>query len=213
MLCRRGIPVDVVVDVGVLHGTAELIDNFPDVHHFLFEPVAECADAISQAYAKLDHTLIQKAVGSGDGVASMSILGEAGSLNSSAHVSVGGANADERAIEIVSLDSCVAGFGHVENCLLKVDTDGNEISVLRGAHAFLSKCSIVVVEATQDNMGEVVSFMSENRFSIFDIVEPCYFDDALWQVDIIFIRVDLYAEKFESIVDNEFDQSKYEIFK
>ncbi|RKQ96200.1 FkbM family methyltransferase [Maricaulis maris] len=212
VLRRRGIPVDAVVDVGVLHGTFELIDSFPDVHHFLFEPVEECAHIISQAYSKLDYTLVPKAVGSGDGVTSMRILGEPGSLNSSAHIKVVGENGSERSVEVISLDSCFDQFETVENCLLKIDTDGSEIGVLKGSCTFLSRCAVVIVEATKDNIIEVMSFMSDRKFQIFDMVEPCYFDDALWQVDLIFIRKELYDDKFGTILGNDFDSSKYQIF-
>ena len=54
VLKRRGVRVDAVVDVGVLHGTSELIDHFPGVHHYLFEPVDECRDAIERVYAGLE---------------------------------------------------------------------------------------------------------------------------------------------------------------
>ncbi len=213
VLKGRGVRVDAVVDVGVLHGTSELIDHFPNVHHYLFEPVDECRDAIARAYAGLDFTLFQKAVGRGDSVASMRILGEAGSLNSSAHVGLAAGGQEGRAIDVVALDSVSAEFGPVRNCLLKVDTDGNEISVLEGARNFLSKCTVIVVEVTQTNLAEVVARLTAEGFSLFDIVEPCYFDDALWQVDVIFLRNESYSEMFDTITDNNFDKEKYHIFK
>lgn len=213
VLKERGVCIDAVVDVGVLHGTSELIHHFPNVHHYLFEPVDECREAIRQAYAGLSFTLIQKAVGEGDRVASMRILGEAGSLDSSAHVRPESIGHDLRDVDVVSLDSMSAQLDHIQDCLLKIDTDGNEVSVLEGAGCFLSKCAIVVVEVTQDNMADVVSRMSGHGFSIFDIVEPCYFDEALWQVDIIFLRRRDHIEKFDIISDNNFDKSKYTIYK
>lgn len=213
VLRGRGVTIDAVVDVGVLHGTPELIESFADVPHFLFEPVGECAESIGQAYSGISHTLIQKAVGSSDGTASMRILGEAGSLHSSAHLDAAPSAETSRQTDVVTLDSYAGEFGSVENCLLKVDTDGHEISVLHGGAEFLRRCAVAVVEVTQANLSDVVSFMSERDFVIFDIVEPCYFDDALWQVDVIFVRSDLHAEKFESIVDNDFDKSKYQIYR
>ncbi|BDX00709.1 FkbM family methyltransferase [Maricaulis maris] len=213
VLKRRGVRVDAVVDVGVLHGTSELIDHFPRVHHYLFEPVDECRDAIERVYAGLDFTLFQKAVGSGDSVATMRILGEAGSLNSSAHVDLAEGGREARAIEVVALDSVAAKFGPVRNCLLKIDTDGNEVSVLDGARSFLSSCAVIVVEVTQANLAEVVARLTAEGFSIFDIVEPCYFDEALWQVDVIFLNNKSHSELFDTITDNDFDKDKYKIFK
>ncbi|WP_300540904.1 FkbM family methyltransferase [Maricaulis sp.] len=213
ILKKRGVAVGAVIDVGVLQGTPELIDNFRDVHHFLFEPVDECARPIRRAYEGLNFTLIQKAVGCSDGEASLRILGEAGSMNSSAHLDGVATQTPARQIDVVSLDSFAEHLGSVENCLLKIDTDGHELSVLRGASVFLNSCSIVVVEVTQVNMADVVYFMSEHCFNIFDIVEPCYFDESLWQVDIIFLRNSIHDNIFDSISDNNFDKSKYEIYR
>jgi hypothetical protein len=62
ILQQYGVPVRTVLDVGVLHGTPELIEVFPDIRHILFEPVAEFANHIAKAYAGTPHTLVSAAV-------------------------------------------------------------------------------------------------------------------------------------------------------
>lgn len=44
-----GVPVECVLDVGILHGTTGLMQVFPDVKHHLFEPVDNYFDIIHKA--------------------------------------------------------------------------------------------------------------------------------------------------------------------
>ena len=212
MLRDRGVRITSIVDVGVLHGTPELVDVFSDLPHILFEPVTECASQIERVYRNIDYTLVQKAVGDRDGHCNLRIRGEAGALTSSAHVErVPGE--DVRPVELISLDTFCAQAGPIEDGLLKIDTDGHEEAVLRGGREFVGKCSVVIIESTNANINRILELMFGMGFLIFDIVEPCYYDGALWQVDIIFIRKDVMGISFDTISDKGVDFSKYEIFK
>lgn len=212
MLRDRGVPITGVVDIGVLHGTSELLGVFPDLPHILFEPVAECASQIEKVYRNIDYTLVQKAVGDRDGQCNLRIRGKAGAATSSAHVErVPGE--DVRSVEQISLDTFDAQSGTFESCLLKIDTDGHEEAVLQGAERFVNKCSTVIVECTNSNMHAVLNIMLGRGFEIFDIVEPCYYDGALWQVDMIFVKKDIIGKLFDTILSGDVDFSKYEIFK
>jgi FkbM family methyltransferase len=212
MLRERGVRITSVVDVGVLHGTPELVDVFPDLPHILFEPVSECAYRIEKVYRNVDYTLVQKAVGERDGHCNLRIRGEAGALTSSAHVERAPGE-DVRSVELISLDTFCAQAGPIDDGLLKIDTDGHEEAVLQGGGEFVGKCSVVIIESTNANMNKILDLMFGMGFLIFDIVEPCYYDGALWQVDIIFIRKDIMEMNFDTISDKGVDFSKYEIFK
>ena len=211
-LKSRGVPVDCIVDVGVLRGTRELIDSFPELYHYLFEPVLECNPAISQSYRHIRHEVINVAVGLQDQPGHMYCTGGAGNNGSSAKFIPGNATSLENNIKTVSLDYYFEDQFKYHNAFLKVDTDGNEESVILGATGFVEKCSVVMVETTSTRLVSIVSLMQDRGFVVFDIVEPCYYDEALWQCDIIFIRKEIFAEKFEIIDDGGFDPRKYSIF-
>lgn len=212
VLKGRGVPVDCIVDVGVLQGTRELIESFPELHHYLFEPVLECNPAISQSYRYIKHEVINVAVGLQDQPGHMYCTGGAGESGSSARFVPGGALSPESNIKTVSLDHYFENQFKYNNAFLKIDTDGNEENVILGATDFVEKCSVVMVETTSTRLVPIVSLMQDRGFVVFDIVEPCYYDEALWQCDIIFIRKEIFQEKFETIGDEGFDPGKYSIF-
>jgi hypothetical protein len=81
--------------------------------------------------------------------------------------------------------------------LLKVDVDGRELHVLRGAIETLRETGCAIVETVMFDTGPnyfyaVVDFMKQRGFVIHDIVNPFYRpnDLALWQVDTVFLPSD-----------------------
>jgi len=213
VLRQRVTPVSTVIDVGVLHGTTELRHIFGDARHYLFEPMVECAPVIKMAYAGCDHVLIHKAVSDEDGEVTLKVSGEPGSVRAGAVVAPGETKGAERTVQRISLDTYFSGGAGLEGgCLLKVDTDGHELNVLKGAVRLLPRCSIVIVEATASALPEISGFMQAQGFVIYDMVEPCYYDESLWQVDLIFISSALHAELFETIADQGYHSEKYHIY-
>ncbi len=79
---------------------------------------------------------------------------------------------------------------------LKLDVQGYELEVLRGAASVLSHCEFVFLEASLipvnagcPLMAEILGFMSERGFRIFDICSLMRrTDESLWQSDLLFIK-------------------------
>jgi len=215
VLIKRGIVIDAVIDVGVLHGTGELISTFPNVKHYLFEPVVECNEQIKRTYAQLDYELINKAVGASESSENqyLHLSGAAGDIQTSATVRSHEDGQNVRPVPMTSLDAFFKLDHSHERPLLKIDTDGYEMSVLSGATEILRQCPIVIVEATMDKLPQIAEFLSQQGFRIFDMAEPCYYDDALWQVDLMFVRNDIHGTNFERIIDTGYSAEKYKIFK
>ncbi len=78
--------------------------------------------------------------------------------------------------------------------LVKIDTQGSELKILEGFGKFLNEVQVVQLECSliDYNLGgckvnEIINFMYENNFIIFDIVEE-HRDNSqnLFQVDILF---------------------------
>lgn len=88
-----------------------------------------------------------------------------------------------------------AGFGGAD--LLKLDVQGYELEVLKGAGRTLEGAEVVLMEVSLLRVNEgaplladVLQFMGERGFRAYDI---CSFirrplDNALWQSDFIFVR-------------------------
>jgi len=94
--------------------------------------------------------------------------------------------------------------------LLKIDTQGAEILVLKGAGRTLSRTTLIVLELSivEFNKGapraaEVIAFLSLCGFSPYDITELHYLPDGqLFQFDMLFARTE--SELLKPSVDKFF---------
>ena len=102
----------------------------------------------------------------------------------------------------------IDGLSFDGNALLKIDVDGGELQVLRGATGVLNHVAIVAVEATSDSICGLVQFASEHSFRLFDIVELCYCGNQLHQCDLIFV-----AERFCPLVFTPWSMESYQHFE
>ena len=100
---------------------------------------------------------------------------------------------------LVSLDAVIDAhprFNRVD--FLKLDVQGYELEVLRGASRVLSTSEFVLAEASliQTNSDcplifEVMSFLAANGFRLLDFCSQIRRrDGALWQTDLLFVRED-----------------------
>ena len=78
---------------------------------------------------------------------------------------------------------------------IKLDVQGAEIDVLRGAENTLKNVRFILLEASivQYNQGsplidEVVSYMSSIGSKIFDIIDYHYQKERLIQIDVLFVK-------------------------
>jgi FkbM family methyltransferase len=105
-----------------------------------------------------------------------------------------------------TIDEVVEMDGQGAPDLLKLDVQGYELEVLKGAERTLPQVSAVLAEVNLIDihkgaplLDELVTFMRERRFITYDIcgLTRRPLDDALWQADFIFVSRDshLRADK------------------
>lgn len=100
--------------------------------------------------------------------------------------------------ETVSLDDCLERIGWKRTDFMKLDTQGYELEVLKGARialegveAVLTEVSLLDVNRGAPLLHDMISFMKDRHFLAYDI---CSFamrrplDQALWQIDMIFVK-------------------------
>jgi FkbM family methyltransferase len=202
ILRQRGLPVSTVIDVGVHHQTPELIKVYPDCRHILIEPAIEFHAAIKTNYSRLDYILVPKACGDVDGSACLNIYDITGA-GGVTHTTITDKpqSPQFRTIEITTLHTLISALASQENILLKVDVDGVELQILKGAAESLQKCSCVIIEAplSIDNnlFFDRIAYMKGQGFELWDIVDFCYYKGCLSQVDVVFIRHDIKASMLQ----------------
>lgn len=204
LIKSRGIEFNTILDVGILTGTPELIKAFPDRHHVLFEPVIEFEAAIKEAYHGISYELVNCAISNDDGEVTLETKSVIAGVDISHSSIIEGpaASSSHRTVPMFKLDSFLSNYPRQGPYLLKIDIDGHELKVIEGAHLTLEQTAIVIIEADYASIAERIHALQHHGFEILDLVEPCYYDDAFWQCDIIMIKPDLKRKAFKSIKDN-----------
>lgn len=96
-------------------------------------------------------------------------------------------------LDVRTLDSYDGTFG--ANFLLKIDVDGSEMSILRGAKNCLSQASVVIIEADYSSVTERGSYLEAAGFQLIDIIDRVMYGEVLWQCDLVYLRNDLMSER------------------
>ena len=171
-----------IIDVGVGYGTNPLYKAFPSAYFVLIEPIEEYQRSINKVLAKYKGTVHYKAVGHKNGTLELYV--DLDNLQFSSHfertklTARKGHRIENRNIETATLDSLLNPPGTLERPLiLKIDTEGNELNVLKGASLLLESTDFVIVEASiakrfenSYEFDELITFMTEKRFKLFSIL-------------------------------------------
>lgn len=98
-------------------------------------------------------------------------------------------------VKLETLDSYESLWKNYHKALLKIDVQGYELSVLRGAGAALSHCSYVYCECSEVPLyegqalsGEVANFLSKHGFRLEYQANQQFHKGQLIQSDCLFVR-------------------------
>lgn len=205
LLTRNGI--DVVFDVGANTGryAAELRSASYSGRIVSFEPVRETFDRLRARVAPDPKwECLRLALAETEGSAEINV---AANLESSSFLSMaerhletmpGAAYARTEEVETASLDSLVADLASPQEAIfLKLDVQGFEMHVLRGARGSLARLRGVETELSlvrlydgEPTLREMLDYFADSHFELVSL-EPHFFDPAsghVLQVDAIFLR-------------------------
>ena len=215
-LKELGVPVNIVIDVGVMTCTSPLMQEFRDRRHVLVEPVEEFAPRIKQNYEKLniDYDLVIAAMSDRDGEVTMQTKSvRDGAAITHARIIDGDREGDNhRKAPAKTLETLVKEGGYTGPFLLKIDVDGAELDILKGARPVLKDCSVICVEVGIKNFVQRADFIIREGFQPFDIVDLCYYDRRFVQADMIFLNNQVIKDLNLEIYRDGFDIEKWEPF-
>jgi FkbM family methyltransferase len=194
-LSNTRFPLSLIIDVGVLTDTPELRMNFPTVKQLLIEPQIKYNDIINKNYKKNIYDLLNIGCDSKEDILYL----HSANMNPNELPSHNYLNNSFTNIQI-KVDTLNNISKNIDKwILLKIDVDGKEIDILKGADKCLEKCAFVIIEAQIERFNEISNILHNSGFILFNIVDICYLKNTLWQCDLIFINKNVKE------LHNEFD--------
>jgi len=183
-----------VIDVGVAYGTPDLYAAFPTSKFYLVEPLKEFEPDLQRLQSTYDTEYVLAAAGAAKGEVTLNIHADPRQTTSLARAAI-----DRRVVPVVTVDQVLAGRDLRPPVLLKIDTEGQELSVLQGAIETLHKVDLVILETRLisyvdglPEIADIMEYMTNEHFSLYDILDGGYrpLDKALEIVDLVFARKD-----------------------
>lgn len=193
-----------VIDVGANRGqfALDVESVLPEATVISFEPLAEPADVYRRLFTDNPRYSIHHcALGSSGGAATLHVSGQD---DSSSLLTIGAgqvalfpdtAERSTQSVRVETLDAMVEPDGLEEPALLKIDVQGYELEVLRGAERTLPKVRWVYVECSfqelydgQPLAGEVVRWLQENGYMLTGIGSVMSGPGGVVQADLLFER-------------------------
>ena len=200
----KGFKCDIAFDIGAFKGnwTRELLKVYPAAQVFMFEPLHEMKELLDRFCTS--HTgarWFPIALGSKTGTADFIVkptpsgsycLPEApGSISKSFQ---------HRLVETWRLDDFMKAKNLDSPQLVKMDTQGFELEILKGAARLLAHTEVFILEVSlyrflgphHPLFGEVMSFMEQHGYMLYDIISfhRRSVDHALGQLDACFVKND-----------------------
>jgi FkbM family methyltransferase len=190
---KIGISPKNIIDVGAAQGswTKKAMEIWPSAEYHLIEPLRENEYALKQLQLKNPKVQYH-----------LSVAGEdIGTVN--LHVSedldgsgIYGDDGDKtRSVPMMPIDNLMSN----DESLIKLDTHGYEIPILKGAKVTLQKTSLLVIEVygffvspTSLLFNQLTNYLDEIGFRLIDMVDIMRRpgDNAFWQCDAFYIRKD-----------------------
>jgi FkbM family methyltransferase len=199
-LSDLGLIFESVFDVGAYKGkwSKEFKSTYPKASFFLFEPNDVHNEDIASLGFKVFNLLLGRKSGEKVKFFSGGQTGDSYFLEKNLFYL-----GTEKEVELHSLADVIRDHSLPIPDFLKLDTQGSELEILKGAEEILSQIKVVLVELpiTRMNIGaaslsEVVDYMESKNFVPIHLTEVHVVIDILVQVDITFLRRDLFVEKY-----------------
>lgn len=205
-LKKRGFKCTTVLDVGAYKGWFSYLaaDIFPDATYYLFEPLIEMQEELNsfcREYPKAKYFSI--ALGPADGSLSLRTFRD---LKWSGFMEVDIPKKEERTpriVEVKKIDTLLKENKIQIPDLMKIDVQGYELEVLKGAETLFGKTEVFILETSLHNkhpsfplFADVVAFMHERNYVVFDF--PGFLrqrDSSLIECDVCFVKRDSALRK------------------
>ena len=193
----KGINPTCIIDVGAAQGTwtAKTIQYWPESHFELIEPLQEQEEVLKQLKKSHPNINYHLAVaGEDQGEVYLNVSDD---LDGSGIYGKQAGNS--RKVPVIAIDHIAA---QEKSCMIKLDTHGYEIPILKGAAKTLLNTQALIIEVYGFRISptcllfhELTAHLETLGFRLIDIVDIMRRpkDNAFWQADAIYIRKDHFV--------------------
>jgi len=202
----RDLQIKTIIDIGANEGQFALAMNngIPDATFYSFEPLKECFDALKKNTTNIKHIEYfnyalgevedEQIINHNEYSPSSSFL-KMGDLHKSVFPNT--SNTIMEKIKIKSLDSFYGKILFEKKVLLKIDVQGYELNVLKGAKKILKKTDIIIIETSffslyegQPLFHDIYEYLISENFSYYGNFEQLAnpHDGQILQADAIFLK-------------------------
>jgi FkbM family methyltransferase len=185
----KNLDIKLIIDVGVAQGTNFLLDNYPKAKYILIEPYSKFWPFIeNNLLKKVNGKLFKIGADIKKGRKKFFLLDVSSSL-------IKRKNMPKHSYRFINVDKLenIINFDINKKCLLKIDTEGNELNVLKGAKKILKKINYLILEIRMDqiktyNPSELISFCNKYGFIWKQIIDISYSKTGVNYLDVLFER-------------------------
>jgi len=175
------------------------LEYFPDAYYTLLEPQSWLKSSFSDLLDK-NKKINFHGVGAGEKEGTFNFTINSSDVSSSFIYSEEEAtnmNFKQVKIPVVTLNNLLLNSNLPSPDIIKVDAEGVDIEVLKGASNFLGSTEVILIEASivhkqfQNSMFEVIMFMDKNGYKLFDLTDHNWAHKdmpVLWLVEAVFIK-------------------------
>jgi FkbM family methyltransferase len=212
-LSSAGVSLEIVYDIGAYRGdwTKEVRGYLPNSQFILFEPNVIHETFLREVDSNYHLMLLGK---KNERRRFFSHAGTGDSIFPEYDETLKKRN-EFRWMQVVTLDSLVGVDSRFpQPSVLKLDVQGAELEVLMGGEETLSKSSVVILECPivhynwgSPNIQDYLDFMFRRRFVPFFVTEIHRLCQIFVQIDIAFVREDIFDTKIKNLSDVGFWES------
>ena len=189
-----------IVDIGANHGTwtREALKHFPEAYYTLLEPQHWLKDSF-QDILETNPKVRFYPVGAGEqeGSFQFTIVDRDDSCSFRyTEEEAKAAGFEQIEIPVVTLNKLLSNSELPVPDIIKIDAEGLDIEVLKGASNFFGKTEIFMVEAGvvnklfDNSFLKLINFMDSNGYRLFEITDlnRPFKAQVLWLVELVFVK-------------------------